>query len=96
MSPRVQDPDRLRRERAQRVEDAEQGVAEALVVAGDQLGVVEVVAGVAAHALREAAAQVDLALRVQQGHLDAVDLVGVGGDDLQEGVGGRVEIGGAQ
>lgn len=83
----------MRRQRAQRVEDAQQGVTEAAFVARDQLRVVEVVARVAAHPAREAAADVDLAGRVQEGDLDAVDLVRVFGDDLEEGVRGLVEIG---
>lgn len=62
----VEGPDRLGRERGEGVEDAQQGVAEALFVAGDELRVVEVVARVAADALREAAAQLDLAPRVEE------------------------------
>ena len=60
-----------------RVEDAEQRVAVAVLVAADQLRVVEVVAGVEAHAVGERAAERDLALVVEQRDLDAVDLVRV-------------------
>jgi acyl-CoA reductase-like NAD-dependent aldehyde dehydrogenase len=45
-------------------------------VAGDQLGVVEVVAGVHAHARGQAPAHGDFLVLVQQRDLDAVDLAG--------------------
>ena len=77
---------------AMRVEDAEQRVRVALRVAGDQLGVVEVVARVHVHAHRQAAAHGDLLVLVEQRDLDAVDLVGVGVDDADGSVHGRVEI----
>ena len=72
--------------RRDRVEDAEQRVAVALRVAGDQLGVVEVVAGVHAHALGQAAAHGDLLVLVEQRDLDAVDLGGVRVDDAERRV----------
>ena len=65
---------------AMRVEDAEQRVGIALLVAGDQLGIVEVVAGIHAHAVRQAAAHGDLLLLRQERDLDAVDLGGVVGE----------------
>ena len=68
---------RRRRCRGDGVEDPEQRVA----ARRDQLGVVEVVAGVEADALRQPAADGDLALRVEQRDLDAVDLGGMLGDD---------------
>ena len=68
------------------IEDAEQRVAVALLVAGDQLGVVEVVARIHAHALRQPAAHDDLFVLVEQGDLDAVDLGGVRIDDADGGV----------
>ena len=52
-----------------------------MLVAGDELGIVEVVAGIHAHALGEAPAHGDLLLLRQQRDLDAVDLVGMVGDD---------------
>ena len=64
-------------------------------VAGDQLGVVEVVARVHAHARRQAPAHGDFLVLVEQRDLDAVYLAGVGGDDAQRGVHGCVEVGGA-
>ena len=72
--------------RRDRIEDAEQGVAVALAVAGDQLGVVEVVAGVHAHARGQAGAQQDLLVLVEQRQLDAVDLGGVVRDDADADV----------
>ena len=77
------------------VEDAEQGVAVALVVAGDQLGVVEVVAGIHAHALGELAAHDDLLVLVEQRDLDAVDLGGVRVDDADGGLHRRHVVGAA-
>ena len=77
------------RRRRDRVEDAEQRVAVPVVlraadaVAGDQLGVVEVVAGVHAHAFGQAPAHRDLLVLVEQRDLDAVDLARVGGDDAE-------------
>ena len=70
----VQSGQRRRGGRRDRVEDAEQRVAVALAVAADQLRVVEVVAGVEAHAVGQPAAQLDLAPGVEQRDLDAVDL----------------------
>ena len=66
---------RRRRGRRDRVEDAEQRVGMALRVAGDQLGEIEVVAGIHAHAWAELAPHLDLPGRVEQRDLDAVDLV---------------------
>ena len=79
---------RQRRQRGARrrrdgVEDAEQRIALAVrrlaadAVAGDQLGVVEVVAGVHAHAGGQAPAHRDLLVLVEQRDLDAVDLARV-------------------
>ena len=68
----------------------------AAAVAGDQLGVVEVVAGVHAHALRQAGAQPDLLVPVEQRELDAVDLGGVGRDDVDADVHRREVVGGAE
>ena len=47
------------------------------VVAQDQFGVVEVVAGVQAHPSRQHPPQGDLMTRVQQADLNSGDLVGV-------------------
>ena len=84
---------RRARGRGDRVEDAEQRVAVAVLVAGDQRRVVEVVAGVEPHALRQPPPQRDLAVRVEQRDLDAVDAVGVRGDDVEQHVGRLVEVG---
>ena len=67
----------------------------AVRAAPDQLGVVEVVAGVEADAGRQPTAQRDLVAGVQEGQLDAVDLPGRPLDQLQDGVGGGVEVGAA-
>ncbi len=75
------------------VEDAEQSVRIALVVAGDQFGVVEIVAGIHEHAGFQPAAHGDLAVLVEQRDLDAVDLGGVVVDDGDRGVGRAVEVG---
>ena len=64
-----------------------------MVVAKDELGIVEVVAGVHAHRGRQLAAQPHLALRVEQGHLDAVDPAGMLPDERQYGFRGIVQIG---
>jgi hypothetical protein len=48
------------------IEDAKQGVRVAVRVAGDQFGVIEVVAGVHLNALVEPAAHGDLAVLVQK------------------------------
>src|SRR5215210_1625204 len=59
------------------VEDAEEGVGEAFFVPSNELGVVEVVAGVHLDAPREASAHLHLPVLVQQGYLYAVHLLGV-------------------
>ena len=48
---------------------------EALFIAPDQVGVVEVVARVHPDAAGEAAAYLDLAARIQEGDFDTVDLL---------------------
>ncbi len=84
--------------RCNRVEDAQQRIALAVepfaaeTVTGDQLGVVEVVAGVHAHAGGQVAAHGDFLVLVKQRDLDAVDLVRVGVDDAQCGVHGLLNI----
>ena len=83
---------RVGRRRRDGIEDAEQRVGKALVVAGDQFGVVEIVAGIHLHVLVEPAAHVDLALLVEQRDLDAVDLGGVGVDDADRDIHRRVEV----
>ena len=90
---RVERLQRRRRGGRDRVEDAEQGVAVAVLVAGDQLGVVEVVARVELHAVGQPPAQRDLALVVEQGDLHAVDLRGVVGDHREHRLARRVEVG---
>src|SRR5215208_3487418 len=57
------------------IEDAEEGVGEALVVSPDKLGVVEVVAGVHLDAIRETPAHLHFPVLVQQGHLYSVHLL---------------------
>ena len=64
-----------------------------MLVAGDQFGIIEIVAGIHLHALVEPAAHVDLALLVEQRDLDAVDLGGVGVDDADRDIHRLVEIG---
>ena len=64
------------------VEDAEQRVGIALRVARDQFGVVEVVAGEHADALRQAAPHGDFLVLVEQRDFDAVDLGRVRRDDV--------------
>ena len=78
--------ERGRRGRRDHVEDAEQRVREALLVAVDQLGVVEVVAGIGAHPLRQSAAQADFLVLVEQRQLDAVHLRRVVADDVDADV----------
>jgi hypothetical protein len=63
------------------IEDAEQRMGKALVVAGDQFGIIKIVAGIHFYILIEPAAHVDLALLVEQRDLDAIDLRHVGVDD---------------
>lgn len=58
-------------QRRQRVEDAEQRVAELPALPGDQLRIVEVVAGVDRLALTEPGAKPLLEPRIEQGDLDA-------------------------
>ena len=85
-SPRASVAERRRRRRRDGVENAEQRVGIAALVAGDQLGIVEVVAGVHAHALRNAPAHGDFLVLVEQRNLHAVDLVGVVGDDIDRDI----------
>ena len=75
------------------VEDAEEGVAVARLVARDQGREVEVVAGVHADAGGKAAPHLHLAPLVEERHLDAVDPSDVGGDDREAAVGRAVEVG---
>ena len=75
------------------VEDAEQRIGKPELVAGDQLGIVEVVAGIHAHALRQPPAHGDfLALR-QERDFHPVDLVGMVGDDREAGLHRLARIG---
>ena len=62
------------------------------VVAGDQFGIVEIVAGIHLDGLVEPAAHVDLALLVEQRDFDAVDLGGVGVDDADRDIHRLVEV----
>ena len=65
---------------------AEQGVACAGAVARDQLGVVEVVAGVDAAPGGQRVAQCDLVVGGEQRDLDAVDWAAVLGDERRRSV----------
>ena len=65
------------------VEDAEQRVAVALVVPGDQFGVIEVVAGIEPDTFRQSCPEGFFVRLIEQRDLDAVHLGGVG---LDEGV----------
>ena len=78
--------------RRDRVEDAEQAVRKAPIVAADQLGIVEVVAGIHRDAFRQAPPHGDLLAGVEQRDLDAVDLVGVLADQGEHRLHGRLEI----
>ncbi len=66
-----------------------------LAVAPDGCRVVEVVSRVHADSPRQPATQVELALLLEKGDLDAVDLGGVLCDDRDEGVRRDVEVAGA-
>lgn len=65
---------------------------EITLIAGDQLRIIEVVAGVHLDALVEAPSHVDLALLVKQRDLDTIVLGGVAVDDGNGGVHCLVEI----
>ena len=86
---------RIGRRRRDGIEDAEQRVGKTRLVAGDQFGVVEIVAGIHLHFFVEPAAHVDLALLVEQRDLDAVDLRRVGVDDADRDIHRRAEVLGA-
>jgi hypothetical protein len=75
------------------VEDAEHRVGVGVVVARDEIGEVQFVAGVEADASGEVSAECDLAGRVEEGEGDAVDLGRVGGDDVETGFESVVEGG---
>src|SRR3712207_1848519 len=74
------------------IEDAEEGVGEALIVPPDKLRVVEVVAGVHLDALREPPTHLHLPILVQQGRLYAVHLLGVVSDDREAHLHGVVKV----
>src|ERR687895_440012 len=74
------------------VEDAQEGVGETFFIAPDQVRVIEVVARVHPDVLREAAAYVDLAVRVEEGDFDAVDLISVVVDNGEAYFRGVVEV----
>ena len=76
---------RRRGGRRDRIEDAEQRIGIALLVAEDQFGEIEVVAGIHPHAGRQLAPHGDFPVGVEQGDLDAVDLVRVGLDRVERG-----------
>ena len=84
---------RVGRRRRDGIEDAEQRMGETLLVAGDQFGIIEIVAGIHLHVPVEPAAHVDLALLVEQRDLHAVDLRRIGVDDADRNVHRRIEIG---
>ncbi len=93
---RVEGLDRRGGRRGDRGERAEQGVGVALLVAGDEVDVVEVVAREHRGPRGESAADGDLRVRVEQAHLDPGDVIGVVGHDLQEGVRGGRDVGGPE
>ncbi len=80
------------------VEDAEQRVALAMrglaaeAIPRDELGVVEVVAGVHAHTCRQAPPHGDFLVLVEQGDLDAVHLARVRGNDAERRVHRHVQV----
>ncbi len=82
---------RRRRDGCDRIEDAEQGVRITQLVAGDQFREVEIVAGVHAHAQRQATAHDDFPVLVEQRDLDAIDLGDVHLDHGQANVHRRLD-----
>lgn len=81
----AQQRDRMGGGRGQRIEDAQKRVAEALIVALDQFGIVEIVAGMLSDVPAAGGASALLVL-VQEADLDAVDLGPVAVDHLKRGV----------
>ncbi|CAG9205117.1 hypothetical protein BCAR13_1560013 [Paraburkholderia caribensis] len=99
--PRCQFTQRGGRGRRDSVENAEQRVALPMVfqcadtVPRDQLGIVEIVAGVHPHALGQPTTHRDFLILVEQRDLDPVDLAGVRRDDAERSIHCVVEICGA-
>ncbi|MPM86881.1 hypothetical protein SDC9_133974 [bioreactor metagenome] len=73
-------------------ECAQKRVAMTALVAGDELGIVEIIAGEHPHALGEPTAQVALASCVEKGDLDTEDGVGMGMGEGHNGVDSGVEV----
>ena len=65
----------------------------ALLVAVDQFGKIEIVAGIGLHALRQTPPHAHFLVLVQERQLDAVDLAGVVGDDVDADIHRRDVIG---
>ena len=65
------------------VENAQQRIGMAMRVAGNEFGVVEIIAGIHPHAFWQAAAHGDFLLVVQKGDFHPIHLVGMGVDDGQ-------------
>ena len=79
--------------RGDRRERTEERVGVVGPVAADQLGVVEVVAGVEPHAGRQRGPEPGLVVRGEQGDLHPVDLGGVLAHEVEEGRGGCGDVG---
>src|SRR5947209_10933439 len=79
--------------RCDRVENPEEGVGMTLLIAGDQLGIVEIVACIHAYAGRKPPAHCNLLLLVEERNFDAVDLVGVVTEDAETDFHRRAVIG---
>ncbi len=95
-SPRVEGLDGRRRVRRDRRERAQQRVRVPLPVAGDEVDVVEVVAGEQPRAARQPGPHRDLVAGVEQAHLDPADPVGVRFHDPDHGVDVRRDVGRAE
>ena len=72
--------------RCDRIEDAQQGLAVPSFVAFNQLGIVEIVTRIHPDAFGQAAAHVDLFLRVQQRDFDTFDCLRIGLDQAERGL----------
>ena len=74
------------------IEDAKQGVAEAVAVSQNEFWVVKVIPCVQLHAGRKTLAKIDFSFFIQQRNLDAVNFCGVLCNDFQTNLGSLVEV----
>src|SRR5947209_1359667 len=91
-APASESGERGRGCRCDRVENPEEGVGMALFIAGDQLGIVEIVACIHAYAGRKPPAHCNLLLLLEERNFDAVDLVGVVTEDAETNIHRRAVI----